>query len=60
MLVAIVECQNFLQHCSLRLSVLHNNFNSLTKFLALYLAKFLDTSNHFFCIRGTIWTEVKT
>jgi len=45
----LLECQHFLQHCSLCLSVLHNNFDSLTKlFLDLYLAKFLDISDRSF------------
>jgi len=39
----LLECQNFLQYCSLCLSVLHNDFDSLTKLFS-DLAKFLDTS----------------
>jgi len=46
----LLEYHNFLRHCLLRLSILHNNFDSLTKFLDLYLAKFLDTSTKFFCV----------
>jgi len=40
----------FATFCLLRLSILLNNFYSLTKFLDLYLAKFLDTSTKFVCV----------
>ena len=41
----MLECQNFLQHCSSCLSFLHNYFNGLSKlFSDLYLHKLLDAS----------------
>jgi len=42
----LLQCQNFLQHCSLRLSILQNNFDSIKLFSDL--AKFLDTSRKSF------------
>jgi len=38
----LLECQNFLLHCSLWLTVLYNNYYSLTKLFS-ESAKFLDT-----------------
>ena len=41
----LLEYQNFLQHCSLYLTILHNYFDGPTiLFLDLYLIKFLDSS----------------
>jgi len=53
----LLKRQNFLQHCLLCLSVLHDNFDSSTKlFSDLHLAKFLNSSaKSFFLVLSVIY-----
>jgi len=54
----LLECQNFLQDCSLCLSILHNYFDSPTKLFS-DLIKFLDFQQIVLCVCVCVTRETK-